>query len=97
MVRPVPRRHRSQARTLDDEPRLSQIWQGDILLLKRRWRVTDDERPFNFTWLLGQIVREKRIFRDIATGRGHIANNTDIYVRAHGAVMLGLPNSDPYI
>ena len=39
----------------------------------------------------------ERIFRDIATGRGHIANNTDIYVRAHGAVMLGLPNSDPYI
>lgn len=39
----------------------------------------------------------ERIFRDIATGRGHIAHNTDIYVRAHGAVMLGLPNSDPYI
>ena len=39
----------------------------------------------------------ERIFRDIATGRGHIANNTDIDVRAHGAVMLGLPNSDPYI
>ena len=35
--------------------------------------------------------------RDIATGRGHIANNTDAYVRAHGAVMLGLPNNDPYI
>lgn len=39
----------------------------------------------------------ERIFRDMATGRGHIANNTDAYVRAHGAVMLGLPNTDPYI
>ncbi|HMZ02298.1 MAG TPA: flavin-dependent monooxygenase, partial [Burkholderiaceae bacterium] len=39
----------------------------------------------------------ERIFRDMATGRGHIANNTDAYVRAHGAVMLGLPNADPYI
>lgn len=39
----------------------------------------------------------ERIFRDIANGRGHIANNTDAYVRAHGGVMLGLPNTDPYI
>lgn len=39
----------------------------------------------------------ERIFRDMATGRGHIANNSDAYVRAHGAVMLGLPNADPYI
>lgn len=39
----------------------------------------------------------ERIFRDMATGRGHIANNTDAYVRAHGGVMLGLPNADPYI
>ncbi len=39
----------------------------------------------------------ERIYRDMATGRGHIANNTDAYVRAHGGVMLGLPNADPYI
>lgn len=39
----------------------------------------------------------ERVFRDMATGRGHIANNTDAYVRAHGGVMLGLPNADPYI
>ncbi|WP_404302796.1 acyl-CoA dehydrogenase family protein [Alicycliphilus denitrificans] len=39
----------------------------------------------------------ERVLRDIATGRGHIANNTDAYVRAHGGVMLGLPNADPYI
>jgi 3-hydroxy-9,10-secoandrosta-1,3,5(10)-triene-9,17-dione monooxygenase len=39
----------------------------------------------------------ERIFRDMATGRGHIANNTDTFVRAHGGVMLGLPNTDPYI
>lgn len=39
----------------------------------------------------------ERVFRDIHQGRTHIANNTDAYVRAHGAVMLGLPNADPYI
>lgn len=39
----------------------------------------------------------ERIFRDIHQARGHIANNTDAYSRAHGSVMLGLPNADPYI
>ncbi len=39
----------------------------------------------------------ERVFRDIHQGRGHIANNTDAYVRAHGALMLGIPNTDPYI
>ncbi|RFO96020.1 flavin-dependent monooxygenase [Rhodoferax lacus] len=39
----------------------------------------------------------ERVFRDISTGRGHIANNTDVYVRAHGGVMLGLPNMDAFV
>jgi 3-hydroxy-9,10-secoandrosta-1,3,5(10)-triene-9,17-dione monooxygenase len=39
----------------------------------------------------------ERIFRDIHQARGHIANNTDAYMRAHGTVMLGLPNADPYV
>jgi 3-hydroxy-9,10-secoandrosta-1,3,5(10)-triene-9,17-dione monooxygenase len=39
----------------------------------------------------------ERIFRDIHQGRTHIANNTDAYVRAHGGVMLGLPNLDPFV
>lgn len=39
----------------------------------------------------------ERIFRDINQARGHIANNTDAYIRAHGTVMLGLPNSDPFV
>ncbi len=39
----------------------------------------------------------ERIFRDIHQARGHIANNSDAYARASGAMMLGLPNTDPYI
>jgi 3-hydroxy-9,10-secoandrosta-1,3,5(10)-triene-9,17-dione monooxygenase len=39
----------------------------------------------------------ERFFRDIHQARGHIANNTDAYIRAHGAVALGLPNADPFI
>lgn len=39
----------------------------------------------------------ERFFRDIHQARGHIANNADAYARAHGAVMLGLPNADPFV
>lgn len=39
----------------------------------------------------------ERAFRDIHQSRGHIANNTDAYIRAHGTVMLGLPNADPFV
>ncbi|MFN9451058.1 MAG: acyl-CoA dehydrogenase family protein [Rubrivivax sp.] len=39
----------------------------------------------------------ERIFRDLHVARGHIANNTDAFARAHGAVMLGLPNTDPFV
>jgi ATP-binding cassette subfamily B protein len=53
------------ASALFDEPRLAQIWEGDVLLIKRRWGLTDTEQPFNFTWLVGQVVRERRLFRDI--------------------------------
>ncbi len=39
----------------------------------------------------------ERFCRDIFQARGHIANNADAYARAHGAVMLGLPNTDPFV
>jgi len=39
----------------------------------------------------------ERIFRDLHTARCHIANNTDVYARSHGGVMLGLPNMDPFV
>ena len=39
----------------------------------------------------------ERLFRDLHVARGHIANNADAFARAHGSVMLGLPNSDPFV
>ncbi len=39
----------------------------------------------------------ERTFRDLHVARGHIANNADTYARAHGAVMLGLPNADAFV
>ncbi|TFY88202.1 flavin-dependent monooxygenase [Pseudomonas nabeulensis] len=38
-----------------------------------------------------------RLFRDLHQARGHIANNFMAYGRSYGAVLLGLPNPDPYV
>lgn len=38
-----------------------------------------------------------RIFRDVHQARGHISNNFTSHARAYGAVVLGLPNPDPYV
>jgi 3-hydroxy-9,10-secoandrosta-1,3,5(10)-triene-9,17-dione monooxygenase len=39
----------------------------------------------------------ERTFRDIHQSRGHIANNADAYLRSCGSVLLGLPNTDPFV
>ncbi|HXQ99358.1 MAG TPA: acyl-CoA dehydrogenase family protein [Pseudomonas sp.] len=38
-----------------------------------------------------------RLFRDLHQARGHIANNYMAYGRSYGAVLMGLPNPDPYV
>jgi ATP-binding cassette, subfamily B, bacterial HlyB/CyaB len=51
-----------------DELRLSQSWSGEIVLVKRRYALADDQRPFGMMWLLGQVFRERRLFLDISIG-----------------------------
>src|ERR1700733_12808753 len=51
---------------LYDEPRLFEFWEGDVILLKLRWRAAGAERPFGFGWLLDQLLIERKLFRDIA-------------------------------
>jgi len=48
-----------------DKVRLETVWNGDVLFVKRRYRLSDAERPFGISWLAGQMLRERRIFRDI--------------------------------
>lgn len=54
-----------QACVAVDELRLASVWDGEAIFVKRRYRINDEERPFGFSWVLGQILREKRIFRDV--------------------------------
>lgn len=51
---------------LVDEPRLFESWNGELMLLSRRWKITDQDKPFGFSWLLGQFVLERRLVRDIS-------------------------------
>ncbi|MBS1015751.1 peptidase domain-containing ABC transporter [Acetobacter persici] len=49
-----------------DELRLSRIWTGDVLLIKRRRDQSEADAPINLAWLAKIVLREKRSLRDIA-------------------------------
>jgi subfamily B ATP-binding cassette protein HlyB/CyaB len=51
-----------------DEFRLAEIWNGEVILIKRALAASDEQQPFGFSWLAGQVLREKKIFQDIAFG-----------------------------
>jgi len=48
-----------------DESRLAELWDGEIILVKRRHSISDEDHPFGLAWLTGQILRERDLFRDI--------------------------------
>lgn len=45
---------------------LSAVWSGDVILFGPRERVIRDEGAFGFGWFLGEILKYKIYFRDIA-------------------------------
>ncbi|HYD64511.1 peptidase domain-containing ABC transporter, partial [Azospirillum sp.] len=49
-----------------DERRLTQAWDGRVMLLKRHYKLTDVEQPFGWRWFFPEIIRQRRLFRDIA-------------------------------
>jgi ATP-binding cassette subfamily B protein len=55
----------SEALVAVDEARLREKWDGEAILLKRRHALTDEGMPFGLMWLLGQVLRERALFRDI--------------------------------
>jgi hypothetical protein len=57
-----------QLTALVDEPRLFSAWHGDLVLIKRTWRVTDERQPFGIPWLFGQVVRERQLFPGLLHG-----------------------------
>jgi subfamily B ATP-binding cassette protein HlyB/CyaB len=47
-----------------DELHLAGVWEGEAILVKRNLSSTD-ERPFGMGWLLAQLRRERKTFREI--------------------------------
>ena len=48
-----------------DEARFTAVWDGDVILVKRDYRLRDEDRPFGIGWLAGQLLRDKRVVRDL--------------------------------
>jgi len=51
-----------------EELHLAELWQGELVLIKRTFGASDEQQPFGLAWLMGQVLRERKIFRDIAYG-----------------------------
>jgi len=49
-----------------DELHLTEVWEGEAILIKRVHSTTDENQPFGLPWLVGQVLRERKLFRDIS-------------------------------
>ncbi|MDB5451135.1 MAG: peptidase [Phenylobacterium sp.] len=54
-----------ETRAVVDQAQLEAVWDGELMLVKRAHGQSPEEQPFGLMWLLGQVLRERRIFRDI--------------------------------
>ena len=42
------------------------IWSGTCILAKKIFSITDEKQPFGLTWFIPEILKEKKVFRDVA-------------------------------
>jgi ATP-binding cassette, subfamily B, bacterial HlyB/CyaB len=49
-----------------DEARFTTAWAGEIILVKRDYRLRDEDRPFGLGWVAGQLLQDRRVARDLA-------------------------------
>ncbi len=49
-----------------DHNQLAEVWTGEIVLIQRDYAVSDEDQPFGPAFILGLIVRERRLARGIA-------------------------------
>ncbi|MCP4431299.1 MAG: peptidase domain-containing ABC transporter, partial [Gammaproteobacteria bacterium] len=41
-------------------------WTGTVVFVKRRYAFTDENQPFGLTWFIPQILKQKKVFRDVS-------------------------------
>ena len=49
-----------------DELHLTEVWEGEAILIKRIHSSSYEAQPFGMGWLAGQVLRERKLFGDIA-------------------------------
>ena len=49
-----------------DRLRLSQLWAGDAILMRRPRGQSDADRPFSLLWLMGLVLHQRRLIRDVS-------------------------------
>jgi subfamily B ATP-binding cassette protein HlyB/CyaB len=55
-----------QNRAMVGERQLTPVWDGELILVKRRIGLAGENQPFGLGWMLSQVLRERAIMRDIA-------------------------------
>jgi ATP-binding cassette subfamily B protein len=51
-----------------DELHLAEVWEGEAILIKRIHFTSDEQQPFGLAWLARQVLKERKLFADIAAG-----------------------------
>ncbi len=54
------------AKLVIDRQRFEDAWTRDVLLLRRIYDLADEEQPFSLGMIMGLVLRERRIVRDLA-------------------------------
>jgi ATP-binding cassette subfamily B protein len=49
-----------------DEEQFSRSWRGSVILMKRTFKMKDDDQPFGFRWFIPEVIRQRSFFRDVA-------------------------------
>lgn len=49
-----------------EEVQLAEVWEGEVILIKRRLAGEAGSQPFGLPWLFRQVLRERKLFGDIA-------------------------------
>ena len=48
-----------------DRKRFEDAWTGEVILIKRRYDIIDEEQPFSIGLILAALLREKKLVRDL--------------------------------
>jgi ATP-binding cassette subfamily B protein len=56
------------SQALIDRVRLEEIWTGDVILIRREYKLLDEEKPFGWPLIFAMFLRERRLLRDLILG-----------------------------